>query len=79
MREQLREAFLSGFFVSRQGYNGEYAAEHLAPDSASRISSCDMPELETLADQYIDLVYSEGAGADNRTERETGRVKENNR
>lgn len=60
MRELLREAFLSGFFVSREGFNGEYAGEHLAPESVSRISSCDVEELEALANQYIALVLDAG-------------------
>lgn len=56
MKDLLREAFLSGFFVSREGFNGEYAGAHLAPTSVSTISSCDVEELEALADQYIALI-----------------------
>lgn len=60
MKELLREAFLSGFFVSREGFNGEYAGEHLAPEYVTRISSCDVEALESLADQYIALILAAG-------------------
>jgi hypothetical protein len=35
LKELLRRAFLEGFAVSREGFNGEFAIDHLAPDGLS--------------------------------------------
>lgn len=63
IREQLIKAFLAGFACSLEGFNGECAYPHLAPDSIptdKEIGVCrNYPELMVLAKEAADFI---GAG-----------------
>lgn len=50
--ELLQRAFMEGFAVSREGFNGECAFDHLAPDGLS---------IEQLRDITVDAIIEEEA------------------